>query len=120
VVLGTPAGDTHDLGAKMVAMALTAAGFKVDYLGHDVALTHFVHKVQETDADILAISSYQTSGFKKIEEILELLETAKLNDKVKVILGGSVITEKFANQLNVGYGRGAADAVKLAKSYVGG
>ncbi len=119
VVLGTPAGDTHDLGAKMVALALKAAGFKVDYLGRDVPLTRFIHQVQETNANILGISSYQTSGFRKIEEILVLLETAKLQDKVNVMLGGTVITEKFAGQLNVDYGRHASDAVRLAHQYIG-
>lgn len=119
VVLGTPAGDTHDLGAKMVALALTAAGFRVNYLGRDVPLTRFVHQVQESDATILGISSYQTSGFNKIEEILSLLETAKLQNKVNVMLGGTVITEKFAEKLKVDYGRHASDAVKLAYQYIG-
>jgi methylmalonyl-CoA mutase cobalamin-binding domain/chain len=119
VVLGTPAGDTHDLGAKMVALALTASGFKVNYLGRDVPLTRFIHQVQETNATILGISSYQTSGFRKIEEILSLLETAKIQNKVNVMLGGTVITEKFADQLNVDYGRHASDAVKLAHQYIG-
>jgi methylmalonyl-CoA mutase cobalamin-binding domain/chain len=119
VVLGTPAGDTHDLGAKMVALALNAAGFKVNYLGRDVPLTRFIHQVQETNANILGISSYQTSGFRKIEEILIMLEKAKLQDKVNVMLGGTVITEKFAEHLNVDYGRHASDAVKLAHQYIG-
>lgn len=120
VVMGTPAGDTHDLGGKMAALALIAAGFRVDYLGQDVPSISFIHKVQETDADILGISSYQSSGFKKIEEILDLLEKLKLRDKVKVILGGSVITDKYADQMKVDYGRHASDAVKLATEYMGG
>jgi methanogenic corrinoid protein MtbC1 len=103
----------------MVALALTAAGFRVNYLGRDVPLTRFVHQVQETNATILGISSYQTSGFRKIEEILGLLETAKLQNKVNVMLGGTVITEKFAEHLNVDYGRRASDAVKLAHQYIG-
>ena len=120
VVLGTPAGDTHDLGGKMVALALIAAGFKVEYLGRDVPSIHFIHKVQETDADILGISSYQSTGFKKIEEILDLLEKAELREKVKVILGGSVVTDKYADQIKVAYGRHASDGVKLATEYMGG
>lgn len=119
VVLGTPAGDTHDLGAKMVALALNAAGFKVNYLGRDVPLTRFVDQVQEDNASILGISSYQTSGFRKIEEIVGLLDKAKLMDKLNIMLGGTVITEKFAGQLDVDYGRNASEAVKLAHQYVG-
>jgi methylmalonyl-CoA mutase cobalamin-binding domain/chain len=120
VVLGVPAGDVHDLGAKILAIALTAAGFKVVYLGRDVPSSLFVHKLMETGARILMISSYQTTGFRRIEEILELLSEAKMRDTVKVMVGGSVITEKFADKHNLGYARTASGGVKLAYKYIGG
>lgn len=119
VVMGTPSGDVHDLGGKMVALALIAAGFKVVYLGRDVAPSLFVHKVKEHGADILAISSYQTTGFSRIEEILSLLSAAGLKDKVKVMVGGPCITPKFADSKGLGYGAHASDAAKLAKEYMG-
>ncbi len=119
VVLGTPSGDVHDLGGKMVALALIAAGFKVIYLGRDVPPSLFVHKVKESGAQILAISSYQTTGFSRIQAILDLLAASGMADKVKVMVGGPCITEKFAGKLGLGYGRHASDAAQLAKSYVG-
>ena len=119
VVLGTPSGDVHDLGGKMVALALIAAGFKVVYLGRDIAPSLFVHKVKESGAQILAISSYQTTGFAKIEEILKLLSASKMGNKVKVIVGGPCITQKFADKFGLGYGKHASDAAQLAKQYVG-
>jgi methylmalonyl-CoA mutase cobalamin-binding domain/chain len=118
VVLGTPDGDVHDLGGKMVSLALMAAGFEVSYLGRDVPVTRFVHAVQEVGADILAISCYQTSNFKKIEEILDLLGRAGLRDKVYVMIGGTVITDKYAEKMKVGYGKTASDAVKSAQDYI--
>jgi len=120
VVLGTPAGDTHDLGAKMVALALRAAGFEVVYLGRDVPLIRFVDRCRETDVDVLAISSYQTTGFACIEEIMRMMDAAHLREKTKVMIGGCVITEKFADKMNVGYGKLASDAVKLAHEYIRG
>jgi len=120
VVLGTPTGDVHDMGGKMVALTLMAAGFKVIYLGRDVPSSLFIHKVRESGAKILAISSYQTTGFDRIREILDLLSAAGIRDKVKVMVGGSSITEKFADKFALGYGRYASEAVKLAKKYVGG
>jgi methylmalonyl-CoA mutase cobalamin-binding domain/chain len=120
VVLGTSAGDTHDLGAKMVALALRAAGFEVVYLGRDVPLNRFVDACRETDVDVLAISSYQTTGFVCIEEILRMMDAAHLREKTKVMIGGSVITERFAEKMNVGYARNASDAVKLAHEYIRG
>jgi methylmalonyl-CoA mutase cobalamin-binding domain/chain len=118
VVLGTPAGDTHDLGAKMVALALRAAGFEVVYLGRDVPLDRFVETCRETDVDVLAVSSYQTTGFACIKEIVRKMDETRLREKTKVMIGGSVITQKFADKMNVGYARHASDAVKLAHEYV--
>lgn len=120
VVLGTPEGDVHDMGGKMLALHLTAAGFKVVYLGRDVPLSLFVHKVKENNAQILAISSYQTNSHERIKVILELLSAAGLRDKVKVMAGGCAITEKFADKFGIGYARTASDGVKLAKKYIGG
>jgi len=118
IILGVPSGDTHDFGTKTVALSLLAAGFKVGYLGRDVAPLRFIQKAQETNADIIGISCYQTTGFKKIEEIIDLLSQAKLQDKIKVMIGGSPITQKYADKLNVGYAKNAADAVALAQTLV--
>ena len=120
VVLGTPQSDVHDVGGKMVAIALTAAGFEVVYLGRDVPASLFVHKARETAANILAISCYQTTGFDRIKRILDLLTAAQMRDRIKVMVGGSVITEKFADEFGLLYGKKASDAVKLAKECVGG
>jgi methylmalonyl-CoA mutase cobalamin-binding domain/chain len=120
VVLGTPAGDVHDMGGKMLALNLTAAGFKVVYLGRDVPPSLFVHKVKESNAQILAISSYQTNSYERIKEILDLLSEAGLRDKVKVMAGGCAITEKLTTKFGIGYAKTASDGVKLAKKYIGG
>ena len=120
VVLGTPEGDVHDMGGKMVALSLTAAGFRVIYLGHDVPSSTFVHKVKESAAEILGISSYQANSFEKIVEIQDMLEKAGLKDKVKMMAGGCAITQKFTDKLGLGYGKTASDAVRLAQQYVGG
>jgi len=120
VVLGTTQSDVHDVGGKMVAIALTAAGFEVVYLGRDVPVSLFVHKARETAAEILAISCYQTTGFDRIKRILNMLKAAQMRDSVKVMVGGTVITEKFANEFDLLYARTASDAVKLAKKCVGG
>jgi dimethylamine corrinoid protein len=120
VVLGTPQSDVHDVGGKMVAIALTAAGFEVVYLGRDVPVSLFVHKARESAADILAISCYQTTGFDRIKKILDLLTAAQMRDRIKVMVGGTVITEKFADEFGLLYAQNASDAVELAKKCIGG
>ena len=117
VVIGVPAGDTHDFGTKYVALALTAAGFNVIYLGRDVPTIRFVQKVIEKNASILMISCYQTTGFNKIKEIMRFLHESKINERVKVIIGGTAVTEKMARLLNLAYGRTASEAVALALEF---
>jgi len=119
VVLGTPQGDVHDMGGKMVAIALTAAGFRVVYLGRDVPPSFFVHKARETGAKIIAISCYQTTGFSRIKKILDLLGAAKMRDSIKVMVGGTVVTERFADEFGLIYARTASGAVKQAKKCIG-
>ncbi len=119
VVLGVPAGDTHDMGAKMLALTLMSANFQVVYLGMDVPSSLFVNKAMENEAQILAISSYQPTGFARIMEILDLLAARGLRDKVKVMVGGCSITKKFADKYGLGYAEQASAAVMLAKEYVG-
>lgn len=118
VVIGVPSGDTHDFGTKTVGLTLMAAGFKVEYLGRDVPPSRFVQKAIEVGADIVGISCYQTSNFKRIDEILELMTTLNLKEKVKVMIGGSVITQKYADKKNLAYATNAAEAVKLARKLV--
>ncbi|MBW1798794.1 MAG: cobalamin-dependent protein [Deltaproteobacteria bacterium] len=120
VVLGVPEGDVHDVGAKMLMQALTAAGFKVVYLGRDVSPSLFVNKVLESNAQILMISIYVASSLKRVEEILELLSEVRIRDKVKIMVGGVSVTEKFADKLNLGYARSASNAVRMALNYIEG
>jgi len=120
VVLGTPQGDVHDMGGKMVALSLTAAGFRVIYLGRDVPSSVFVHKVKESGAQVLGISSYQANSFEKILEIQDMLTMAGLKDKVKIMAGGCAITQKFTDKVGISYGKTASDAVRLCLQFTGG
>lgn len=118
VVIGVPASDTHDFGTKYVALALTAGGFKVDYLGRDVPSVRFVQKIIENNASILMISCYQTTGFNKIKEIMKLLQEAKIDGQVNVVVGGTAVTAKMAQTLDLAYGRTASEALSLAEDFI--
>lgn len=117
VVMGVPAGDTHDFGTKYVALVLKAAGFKVTYLGRDVPTVQFVQKIKENNASILMISCYQSNGYKRIKEIMKLLQKTEMKDRVNVAIGGSAVTEKMARMLNLSYGKTASEALKLALNF---
>ena len=93
VVLGTVKGDIHNIGKDIVAVLLKAAGFEIYDLGIDVPVNSFIEKLKETGAPILGMSGLLTPGFDSMKEVVEALKEAGLRDKVKVVIGGGVVTE---------------------------
>jgi corrinoid protein of di/trimethylamine methyltransferase len=119
VVIGTVEGDIHDLGLRIVASMLRANGFKVYDLGCNTRSLDFIEKAKEVDADIIAASSLMTTTMPFMKDLIESLEAAGLRDRFKVMVGGGPVTEEWARQIGAdGYGRDAAEAVRVAKELV--
>ncbi|MBI4789227.1 MAG: corrinoid protein [Chloroflexi bacterium] len=120
VVAGTVKGDLHDIGKTLVCMMLEGAGFEINDLGTDVAPEKFVEVVATTQPNIVAMSALLTTTMPNMQATIRALEKAGLRDKVKVIVGGAPVTEKFVQQIGAdGYAPDAGRAVALAKSLVG-
>ena len=93
MVLGTVKGDIHNIGKDIVNVLLRAAGFEVYDLGIDVEPRIFVEKLIETEAPILGMSGLLTPAFESMKETVKAVEAAGLRDKVRIIVGGGVVTE---------------------------
>jgi len=120
VVIGTVAGDIHDIGKNIVAMMLFTAGFQVYDIGKDVPAEEFVKKTRELDADIVALSALLTTTLPAQRDVIEALRKAGLREKVKVLVGGAPATAKWAEEVGAdGYGEDAIEAVKVAKRVLG-
>lgn len=120
VVIGTVAGDIHDIGKNIVRAMLTAAGFEVHDLGKDVPVEDFLAKVKETNADILAASALLTSTAPVQKDIVETVEKEGLRSRVKIIVGGAAVSEEWAKEIGAdGYAPNAVLAVKLTKELLG-
>jgi corrinoid protein of di/trimethylamine methyltransferase len=116
VVLGTVKGDIHEIGKSLVGSMLSANGFEVYDVGIDIESSAFVSMVQEYDADILALSALLTTTMLYQREVIELLVEAGLRDQVKVMVGGSPVTQGWADQIGAdGFAEDAANAVVMAK-----
>lgn len=119
VVLGSVAGDIHEIGKSLVGTMMSASGFQVFDLGVDVPTETFVAKVQETSADLLGLSALLTTTMMVQREVIEALEEAGLRDQVKVIIGGAPISQEWADTIRAdGYAQDAVGAVELAKQLV--
>lgn len=120
VVIGTVAGDIHDIGKNMVGTLLKAGGFEVHDLGIDIQADQFVEAVVQHDAQILAMSALLTTTAPQQRKVIELLKEKGLREKIKVLVGGGGITEEFAEKIGAdGYDPTAPGAVNLARHLVG-
>ncbi|OFX27368.1 MAG: methyltransferase [Armatimonadetes bacterium RBG_16_67_12] len=116
VVIGTVKGDLHDIGKNLVAMMLEGAGFRIVDLGVDVPARRFVQAVGEHEAQILGLSALLTTTMTEMEAVIRALDAAGLRTRVKVLVGGAPITERFAGQIGAdGYGESANGAVRAAR-----
>lgn len=116
VVAGTVTGDIHDIGKNMVCMLLEGAGFKVIDLGVDVSGEKFLQAARDNQAEIVAISALLSTTMVNMAEIIHLMNSAELEPKVKVMVGGAPVTQDFAEAIRAhGYAPDAAQAVKKAK-----
>ncbi len=95
VVIGTVAGDLHDIGKNLVAMTLASLGWEVIDLGIDVYPEDFVEAVEKYKPEYVAISAMLTTTINEIGNVLDALEDAGLRRSVKVIIGGNPITSDF-------------------------
>jgi len=115
-VIGVVEGDTHDIGKNLVKIMLETAGFDMVDLGRDVPLTQFIEAAQEEGADFICMSTLMTTTMGGMEEVIRMLEEEGMRKKVKVMIGGGPISQKYADKIGAdGYSQNAVEAVKLAK-----
>ena len=119
IVIGTVAGDLHDIGKNLVGMMLEGAGFEIIDMGADVSPEKFVEAVRAEGADLVGMSALLTTTMPGMKATIEALTEAGLRDHVKVIVGGAPVTASFAEGIGAdAYAPDAASAVDTARSLV--
>ncbi len=120
VLIGTVKGDLHDIGKNLVSMMMGGAGFTIIDLGVDVPSAKFVQQAQEVEPDIVAMSALLSTTMPAMLETIEALQKAGLRDKVKVMIGGAPVTERYAQRIEAdSYASDAGSAVSKAKKLLG-
>lgn len=103
VVIGTVAGDIHDIGKGIIATMLRVHGYEVYDLGRDVPVEKFIEKIVEVKADVVGSSAMMTTtqiGQKNLEEALK---EAGLRDRVKTMVGGAVGSDDWAAKIGADF-----------------
>jgi len=121
VIIGTVAGDIHDIGKDLVVFMLDVNGFEVLDLGIDVPVQKFVDTIKETGSTVVGLSGFLTLAFQSMKDTVEAIKAAGLHDNVKIMIGGGQIDDRVKSFTGAdAYGKDAMAAVKLAKGWIGG
>jgi corrinoid protein of di/trimethylamine methyltransferase len=116
IMIGTVRGDLHDIGKNMVATMLKGVGFDVIDLGINIKVEDFVNSVRELQPDILGLSALLTTTMPQMKKVIDALEENGLRDKVKIMVGGAPVNEKYAGQIGAdAYAMDAGESVDTAK-----
>jgi methanogenic corrinoid protein MtbC1 len=120
VVIGTVAGDIHDIGKNLVVFMLEVNGFEVVDLGVDVPVEKFVDAIKETGSNVLGLSGFLTLAFQSMKQTIDAIKEAGLHD-VKIMIGGGQIDNRVRSFSGAdAYGKDAMEAVTLTKGWIGG
>jgi methanogenic corrinoid protein MtbC1 len=120
VVIGTVAGDIHDIGLNIVEFMLDVNGYEVTNLGVDVPVQKFVDAMKETKAPVLGLSGFLTPAFDAMKETVEALEKAGLRKNMKIMIGGGQMDDEVRKYAKAdAFGKDAMAAVTLTNGWYG-
>jgi len=119
IVLGTVAGDLHDIGKNIFKSMAEAAGFEVFDLGIDQPPANFVNKVREVKPEIVGMSGVLTLALEAMKDTVDALKEAGLRDSIKIIIGGNPVTKEACEQIGAdAFTTNAAEGVKICQGWV--
>jgi len=120
VIIGTVAGDIHDIGKDIVVFMLDVNGYDVVDLGIDVPIDTFVSRVKEVKPQVVGLSGFLTMAFDSMKKTTEAIEKAGLRLGVKIMIGGGQIDEEIRKYVKAdAYGKDAIAAVNLCRQWIG-
>jgi len=118
-VLGTVAGDLHDIGKNLLKLLLEAAGFEIIDLGVDVSPGKFIEAVAKHKPQVLCLSALLSTTIKSMHDTIDALKEAGLRDQVKVIVGGAALSPDLAEAMGAdAYAHDAITGVKMIKKII--
>jgi len=119
VIIGTVAGDIHDIGKDLVVLMLDISGFEVYDLGVDVPAKNFIDKIKATGAAVVGLSGFLTLAFDVMKDTVDAIKEAGLRDNLKIMIGGGQIDDEVMRYTGAdAFGKDAMEAVALARKWL--
>ncbi|MDR3588863.1 MAG: corrinoid protein [Negativicutes bacterium] len=118
-LIGTVKGDLHDIGTNIVSMMMEGAGYKVVNIGVDKTAEEFVQAVKQHSPKVVGLAALLTSTLPEMKETIKSLSPYR--DKIKIVVGGAPVTQKFADEIGAdAYAPDAGTAVTIADAFIAG
>ncbi len=111
IILGTVAGDLHDIGKNLVRMVLEGGGWEVIDLGVDVPAARFIAALEESNAEAVAMSALLTTTMLNMKTIAEKVK--EFSEKTTIIVGGAPLSDSFAKEIGADYCEGPHEALEF-------
>jgi len=119
-LMGTVAGDIHDVGKNLVSVMLEGAGFEVIDLGVNVPAETFVSSIRELRPNAVGLSAFLTTTLPQIRATIAAIEEAGLRDDVKILIGGAPVNDLTVTEAGAdGFAPDASSAVRVTRSVLG-
>ncbi|MFC1583919.1 B12-binding domain-containing protein [Fibrobacterota bacterium] len=111
-VIGTVAGDLHDIGKNIVAMVVKGGGWEIIDLGVDVPAERFAEEAKKHPDCVVGLSTLLTTTLENMENTIKLLREQGFTGKV--IIGGAPVTQEIADKVGADvFGANPQDAQKF-------
>ncbi|MBN2738163.1 MAG: cobalamin-dependent protein [Spirochaetales bacterium] len=116
LVLGTVAGDLHDIGKNLVSMVIEGNGWKVEDLGSDVKTEKFLKAIENCPGCIVGLSALLTTTMGNMAKTV--VEIKKQYPDIKIIVGGAPLSARAAEEMGAdAYAADPQEAVKYLNSW---
>ena len=121
VLIGTVAGDIHDIGKDIVTFMLDVSGYDVLDIGIDVPVHVFIEKIKEFKPQVVGLSGFLTLAYDSMKKTVEAIEAEGLRENLKIMIGGGQMDEEVRKYVRAdAYGKDAVAAVNLCRQWIGG
>lgn len=99
IVIGTVAGDLHDIGKNLVKLTVMSTGARIVDLGIDVTPQRFLQSVEKNKAEILMMAALLTTTMPVMKKVINALEDSGMRKGLIVAVGGAPVDETFARAI---------------------
>lgn len=114
IIMATVEGDIHDIGKNLVVLMLKNYGYHVIDLGKDVPKEKIIDAAIKENAAVIGLSALMTTTMMRMKDVVEYAKEKNVSSKI--IIGGAVITQSFADEIGAdGYSKDAAEACRLVE-----